>query len=83
MTQYTNADTIKIWQKTKDMSVKEIIDYLAELLDDHFGSVQNECVFERLKEKLGLKFKMPNTNTKEEMLSFGCPENEILEVIEN
>jgi len=78
--QYTDIDTIKLWEDADKMTTKELVEYLGEILDEYFSDVQIECAFERLKERVGLKSKMPNTNTKETLLEYGMPEKDMIEV---
>ena len=63
------------------MTIQELADGLENELEGlGFGDVETECLFYAIKGKLGLKTKIPNTYTKKEMIEFGYPENEIIEV---
>jgi hypothetical protein len=77
---YTDQSTIDLWKQSKEKTTKELVETIGEILDESFSDVRIECIFERLKERLNIKSKMPNTNTYAEMISFGTPKDEIIEV---
>ena len=80
---YTDQDTIDTWNKQQTKSTEQLVNEIEEILDQEFSDYEVECMFRTLKKRLGIKTSMPNTNTKQECIDFGMPEDEIIEVIED
>lgn len=80
---YTDIETKKMWNESESFTVKELLDEVGRLLDDTFNFVQNEVVYQRLRQKLGLDYKLPNTMSKKEWIDCGYSINKIVPATED
>ncbi len=68
-TLYVDRRTKKIWKETNKMSMKELVHFIEYDMEN--GLVVTDSVVQVLKKRLGMKYKVPNANTRKEFEEFG------------
>ncbi len=76
---YIEKSDLKNWNETEKYTIEQLI-HLLKVEGDVDCSVECQMIFNRLKQKLNMSFKIPESYTKKEWNSFGYNKNELLPV---
>ena len=68
-----DQENLELWENTKDMTDKELIDEITQVALDNFGEEDIHAIANVLRMREGLSFTLTNAQTKQEFISGGRP----------